>query len=449
MAGSRLALVGLTALALLAVPATVSAAHGKAPAGPTRLGFCEGDDWEPELAHSGSTVYVVTTHYPQPSSCGTGSTAGNTIDIQQSTDGGTTWTPPKPVFTGSINGVSYSANADPVVAIDSAGYVHVSFLGYGNSGGHTDIVAAKSTTPFGTTFTAVKVNSKDCKNCDHEKIAISGPYIYLAYSQATSHFMAMSSDGGTTWTQSTVRNYGVVAFAEGMVVDSSGNVYTAWGDCLSSSCGGTPAATYSVSKTLAGSLTTTFVNVASGDQGPACPFTKCGFSYFGPQSDIAIDAANNLYMVWQDGQVPTTRSSPPVMYIAKSADGGSTWSAAVRADDKGNASAYALFPTVTAGAANHVWVAWMDDRQGNPINHMNGWNVWMRASTDGGATFPTGGTKVSAYDPSRAESQMNGYMFPYGDYFGFDVNTCGQPELVWGEGPSYAGPGHTIYRTFC
>ena len=80
MAGSRLALVSLTALALIALPASASAApRPKAPtappAAPIRLGFCSGDDWEPELAHQVLVVYAVTTHYPQPVSCGTPASA--------------------------------------------------------------------------------------------------------------------------------------------------------------------------------------------------------------------------------------------------------------------------------------------------------------------------------------------------------------------------------------
>jgi hypothetical protein len=447
MAGSRLALVSLTALALMALPASATAAPGKMPTGPTRLGFCSGDDWEPELAHKGTTVYVVTTHYPQIAACDPGAAAPNTIDIQKSTDGGRTFSAPIPVFNGSIGGVSYPAQADPVVAIDASNNVFVSFLGYGNSGGHTDVIAAKSTNG-GASFSAVKVNAKDCKNCDHEKIAISSGGIYLAYSQAGNHFMARSANGGQTWTQANVSTTGNVAFAEGMVVDSAGNVYTAWGDCLSSNCTGTPAADYSVSKTLSGTLTTTFSAVGTGDQGPDCPFSSCGFAYFGAQDDIAIDAGGALYVVWQDGQVPTTRKSPTIVNLSKSTDGGQTWTFVGRVDTKGNASAYALFPTVTAGAAGTVYVAWMDDRNGNPFNHENGWNVWLRTSTNGGTSFGTA-QQMSTYDATRPESQPNGFTFPYGDYFGLDVNTCGSPELTWGEGPSYDGPGHTLYRTLC
>jgi BNR repeat-like domain len=455
MAGSRLVSVFFAVLALLATPALAAAAPvgPKAPppppppSGPIRLGFCAGDDWEPEEANQGSTVYVVITHYPQTNSCDPAAAAPNTIDIQVSTDGGRTFGAPHPVFTGSINGVSYPAQADPVVAVDAAGAVYVSFLGYGNSGGHTDVVAAKST-DHGATFTAVKVNAKDCKNCDHEKIAVTGQGIYIAYSQAGYHFISRSGDSGQTWTQSMVLSFSNVAFAESMVVDSAGNVYTAWGDCLSSNCTGTPAAVYQVSKTLAGTLTTSFVQVAQGDQGPDCPFSSCGFSYFGPQDDLAIDAAGNLYLVWQDGQVNTSRKSPPIVNLSKSTDGGQTWSFVGRVDDQGASSAYAVFPTITAGSAGSIWVAWMDDRAGSPINHVNGWNLWLRSSTNGGSSFGAD-QKMNALDPLQPQEQPNGFIFPYGDYFGLELNACGAPHLTWGEGQSWVGPGHIEYRTLC
>ena len=51
---------------------------------------------------------------------------------------------------------------------------------------------------------ASKVNAKDCKNCDHPKVVSSGSNLYVAYSQAQYHFIALSSDAGASWRQATV-----------------------------------------------------------------------------------------------------------------------------------------------------------------------------------------------------------------------------------------------------
>ncbi|HLX89622.1 MAG TPA: sialidase family protein [Acidimicrobiales bacterium] len=441
-----------TGLLLVSVPAQAT------PTGPTRLGFCGGDDWEPATVASGSYVYVAITHFVGATACDAASGDVAAIYLQVSSDGGRTFGSPHEVFGGPVGGVTYTKQADPTVAVDGSGNVYVAFLDYGLNGGHTDVVVAKSTDHGATFATAAKLNAQDCKNCDHEKIVATGSRLYVAFSQASGHFIATSADGGTTWTEAQVLTADVVAFAEGGVADAAGNVFFTWADCKSGNCTGVPAADYRVSKTTAGTLTTTFTNVATGVQGPNCPYTACGFAFFGAQSDIAIDAAGTLYVAWQQGQSPTTRQSPSIIELSRSTDGGATWSFVGRADDKtasgcAGSSCYALFPTLVAGTAGAVSVAWMDDRSGAPINHENGWNVWLRTSTTGGTTWSGPSQQVSAYDSSQSQSQPNGFLFPYGDYMGLALNSCGAPMLTWGEGHNYAGganaPGHIEFRTYC
>jgi hypothetical protein len=445
------ALVAPTSSAMATVPAqapTASVVH---------LGYCGGDDWEPDVARDGQYVYAVYKHFPGATDCVPDSTSPRAIYIQVSADAGSTFGAPHAVFTGAIDGVTYTNQADPTVAVDAAGDVYVAFLGYGLNGGHTDVVVARST-DRGASFTAAKVSAKGCKNCDHEKIVASGSDLYVAYSQATNHFISLSSDHGATWTQSTVLRAGVVAFAEGGVVDASGNVWFAWADCQTSSCVGVPAVDYRVSRTTAGTLETTFTDVATSVQGPDCPFKSCGFAYFGPQDDIAIDAAGTLYVAWGQGQDASTRKSPPIVNLSRSTDGGHSWTFLGRADDKqaagcADASCYAVFPAILGGAPGTVSVAWMDDRLGDPIDHMNGWNVWLRTSTDGGATWTGPSERISAYDPAQAQSGPNGFAFPYGDYMGMTTSACGAPMLVWGEGFDWDGgpdvPGHIQFRSAC
>ena len=62
--------------------------------------------------------------------------------------------------------------------------------------------------------------------------------------------------------------------------------------------------------------------------------------------------------------------------------------------------------------------------------------------------------RVSQYDPSRKESQPNGFLFPYGDYQGIDIRTGKHGTkalMIWGEGNNYTGgpddPGHILYRS--
>jgi len=186
-----------------------------------------------------------------------------------------------------------------VVTVDPVtGAVYVSFLIYGVQGVKTDVAVAKST-DFGQTFSAVKVNGPGCTNCDHPWTAVYGNNVYTAYAHAKNHYLAHSSDGGKRWTETDVLREDAVAFPEGAVVDADHNVWFAWGDCASSSCNGNEAGNYRVSRTLAGTSSTSFALVASAPGGPKCPYApNCGFAYFGIQDDIGIDAAGNLYLVW-------------------------------------------------------------------------------------------------------------------------------------------------------
>src|SRR5262249_40858953 len=186
-----------------------------------------------------------------------------------------------------------------------------------------------------------------------------------------------------------------VGFPEGAVVDGAGNAWFAWADCRSSNCTGTPAVDYRVSRTQAGTSTPAFVVVGTSPARPDCPLGRCGVLFFGPQDDITIDQGGNLYLVWQDGQVPTTSKSPPIVNLSRCASGldctsAANWSLMGRVDDK-NASGcagsgcYALFPRVEGRTANNLSVVWMDDRSGSPLDHENGWNLWLRSSTNAGA----------------------------------------------------------------
>jgi hypothetical protein len=249
-----------------------------------------------------------------------------------------------------------------------------------------------------------------------------------------------------------------VAFPEGGVVDAVGNAWFAWGDCYGS-CTGKTAAVYRVSMTKAGTLRTRFAAVAEATAGPHCPpSVSCGFAYWGPQDDIAIDAAGNLYLVWQDA-LPHKPGRPPIVRLSSCSAGddctrASSWRRVGRVDDKtargcAGGECYALYPRIEGGSAGKISVIWMDDRLGAPLDHNNGWNVWYRTSTTGGLTWSGPSVRVSQYDPMRSESHPNGFDFPYGDYQGIDL-LGNRAVIAWGEGHNYVGgptnPGHVIFR---
>lgn len=434
----------------------------RASSGATRMGFCGGDDWEPEIAAApdGVHIYVVLAHFSGDPACDPASGNPNRIYIQVSDDGGRTFGAPH-VVADLVSGVDYLRQVDCVVTVDPVtGAVYVSFLAYGLQGVQTDVAVAKST-DFGQTFGAVKVNGPECVNCDHPWTIAYGNDVYTAYAHGKNHYLSRSSNGGSTWTEANVLQADAVAFPEGAVLDSAHNAWFAWGDCKTSSCNGNTAGNYRVSRTLAGTSSTTFALVASAPAGPKCPYApNCGFAYFGIQNDIAIDAAGNLYMVWQDGQDHAKAGSPPIVQLSRCPAGSDcsvsgSWSYLRRVDDKtasgcAGSACYALFPRVEGGAANQIAAIWMDDRLGSPLDHTNGWNVWLRSSTTGGTSWSGPSVRVSQFDRHRRESRPNGFLFPYGDYQGIDIQG-GNAVMAWGEGVNYAGgpsdPGHVLYRS--
>jgi hypothetical protein len=444
-------LVIVAALAFVFLPRPAEAAPLIA-SGATNVGFCGGDDWEPEIAAHAGYVYVGIAHFPGDPTCSPASADPRDIYVRTSADDGQTFGP-----LVALPDRGYPSVVDVVVTVDDVTEaVYVSYLAYGLTA-DTAILVAKST-DHGSTWTATRANNPDCPLCDHPWIVAHDDHVYVSFASGDEHFVSRSDDGGATWQERMVLEDTHVAFPEGGVVDAAGNAWFAWGDCYGS-CTGKTAAVYRVSRTKAGTLRTRFAAVAEGTAGPHCPpSVSCGFAYWGPQDDIAIDASGNLYLVWQDA-LPHKPGRPPIVRLSSCSAGddctrASSWRRVGRVDDKtatgcAGGQCYALYPRIEGGSAGKIGVIWMDDRLGAPLDHNNGWNVWYRTSKNGGLTWGGPSVRVSQYDPTRSESHPNGFEFPYGDYQGIDL-LGNVAVMAWGEGHNYVGgptnPGHVIYR---
>ena len=88
--------------------------------------------------------------------------------------------------------------------------------------------------------------------------------------------------------------------------------------------------------------------------------------------DIAIDSANALHVVWSQYIVAN-----PEIFYKTSSDGGSTWSAAQRLTWASGSSSR---PAIAVDSSDALHVAWSDDVPGNP-------EVYYRTSSDGGTTW--------------------------------------------------------------
>ena len=73
------------------------------------------------------------------------------------------------------------------------------------------------------------------------------------------------------------------------------------------------------------------------------------------------------------------------------------------------------------------------------------WNVWFRASHDGGRTWST---PVRLSDATSGPGYVTpaGFAEIYGDYGEIAVTNTGKTLAAWGEGFSYIGPGGTWFN---
>jgi hypothetical protein len=97
-----------------------------------------------------------------------------------------------------------------------------------------------------------------------------------------------------------------------------------------------------------------------------------------------------------------------------------------------------------------VRIAWQDDRNGPDPGGDDPdarWNTYYRSSTNRGAAWSPEAqlSRFVAGYPYKFATPSDGYAEPYGDYFELDIDSAGVTHALWGEGPSYAGPGNVWY----
>ncbi|HKC00303.1 MAG TPA: hypothetical protein VKD23_16080, partial [Terriglobales bacterium] len=96
------------------------------------------------------------------------------------------------------------------------------------------------------------------------------------------------------------------------------------------------------------------------------------------------------------------------------------------------------FPSVAAGAAGDIRIAWMDQR-----NEPH-WNVYYRSSINGGSSW-SGETVLSTYVAGYSYIFTDGFRFPFGDYFDMDIDNQSHTQAAWGEGYNWLTPGNVWY----
>jgi hypothetical protein len=430
---------GLAVLAVCVLAGPALQAARAAPPGafstPVQLGFRAGDDWEPAIAADRfGHVYALWTHYGDDPAC---AGCAHHEELQVSSDGGQTWSTPRPLYATGVE------QDDPQIVVDPVDgrTVYAAFM----QGSKSSQYVAKST-DFGQSWTTVLVESLQ-RGTDKDILAVRGQDVYLAYNAVQKIYASVSHDGGATWAMNkVVSNTNSKlgwSLPGGGGVDSRGDAYFAW-EGYTQNGGAKGPVNIFVSRSTDGGTTWTVSRIDVSQAPRSC--VGCGWAYWGPGTALAVGGNDSVYVLYNANRVDREGDR---MFFSQSTDHGQSWSAPRDVSLAPNGSNN-LFPAIVAAGGGDVRVAWMDDRNGFDDGTSSGaarWNVYYRSSADGGSTW-SAEVQVSKYVagyPYKFAAPKDGFLMPYGDYFELDVDSAGRTHAIWGEGPSYAGPGNVWY----
>ena len=129
-------------------------------------------------------------------------------------------------------------------------------------------------------------------------------------------------------------------------------------------------------------------------------------SLFTPQ--IAVDAAGNIYMAWEDDTANN-------ILFSHSTDGGATFLPTPTAKQVSNSLGCSFNPVMAVDAAANINIVWED----SPDCRFRTSNIFFSRSTDGGITFST---------PTNLSATMNTALFSVSQ---IAVDTAGNINVVW------------------
>ena len=409
---------------LLLAPVALAASEEFTPQ--VRLGFMEGDQWEPAIAADGyGHVYVLYPQYGRVPGCP--SCVLPSLTLVVSGDNGASWQPPREITPHA------SGQYDAQIVVDPADRrtVYAAWLQNNN----TDAVVAKSA-DFGQSWSVV-IADRGSEDADKPILAVRGKDVYVAFNRLRRIRVAASHDGGITFTSVDVNPALslVRALAGGAAVDPDHNVFVAWaGYTLRDGVKG--RVNLYVSKSSEDGKTWSTKLMDTSGAPPECSAFHCEWGYLGAQITVASDSGGLLYALWNAGKGD---KAPERIYFASSTTAGETWS--LKADvSRAPLGVEHGFPALAAGSAGAVRIAWMDTRHG-PL-----WNVYYRSSTNGGVTWSEE-SRLSSYVTGYRYIRPKGFSFPFGDYFGIDIDSEGRTQAVWGEGLNFRTPGSIWYSS--
>jgi hypothetical protein len=369
------------------------------------------DTWEPYVAADPSAPYVYALynrygitcqHCPNPQ-----------MEIRISADGGQTWAAEKPICTCS----GVAGQWDPVLATTASGAV------YGTWMNSNAIVFSKSTNHGSTWSTPLKVSGKSWADKPWMATSANGTDVYVAYESRSQLFLTSSHNAGASFSTPIAVNAdsSVYRYPNGFVVLSNGTAVLSDSKYSGGSVKTAGPVEIEVWRTTNGGTSWNKVTVDN------TVFTGVTFET-SSTTTIAADAAGALVIEYSGA---TTQGANNHVFTRRSTDGGLTWSARV---EVGNAAANGSFPAIAAKGSGDFRITYMDNSTGS-------WNVWYRASADGGTTW-SAPLRISDATSGAPYKTANGFTSYYGDYDGIAITNAGKSVTVSGQGASFStGPG--------
>lgn len=383
------------------------------------------DDWEPAVAADPNApwVYVAVTRYGAPLCAGC---PDPTIMFERSKDGGKTWSKARPVCR--CRGTDWQA--DPILEVaPNTGSVYAIWMNGWN-------VHFSRSDDHGKTWSdPVSTKGKVAWN-DKPAMTVSddGQDVYVSWNGPSGGdaFVARSSDGGLTWRRRKVVDSDRYYFAYDGTMTPSGSVVFAESSLDYSGPDGEPVGVVKHHALISDDGGDTWRNVVVGTVriGVPCVAVACSSDYYLGHSSVASDADGNLVFVFDGAKRARARQRT---WVTTSADGGDTWTTPVPVSTPHEQSG---FPMVDATGSGDMRMWYMETVDGS----RNAWNVWYRASTDGGDTWSPA-VKLSDVTSGWAYLSKRGFREPYGDYGEIAITNSGATFAAWGEGMSYLGPG--------
>jgi hypothetical protein len=380
------------------------------------------DDWEPAIAADphASDLYRLVTRYGGPPACAKGC-PDPAIILQVSRNDGRSWGPSR--YLCRCKGTS--GQFDPQIEVAAGtGEVEASFMR------DYSVWFTRSLDHGRTWSKAVSVAGKVAWQ-DKDVLATSadGKDVYVAFNGPTGGdpWIAVSHNGGRTWTQHKAIESGRYVYAfggdvlgDGTVVFSESSLQYATGRDLK-------GATREVAiRSTDGGMTWTHKRVAVLQLGKVCTSQGCPADFYDGHTALGADGVGRLLMV-ADGAV--NRRGLRRIFAWMSTDDGATWGPRVQLS---RSTSNAGFPAVVGTRTGQFRLWFMDRRTGR-------WNVWYRTSSNGRTWSPA--VKLSNATGGAVYKSRTGFSEAYGDYGEIDVTNTGKTVAIWGEGPSYKGPG--------